>query len=148
VSCVALVAFASPVVGTAMASAKTAALRAPVLTEKFTHLACNQNNTLGLEGCAEARLRAADGRVNREVHLVFTLLPTTSQKRSFVKAEDAWLASRTADCMSESAVYQGGSFTPVQYGLCEVSEDHARSTMLHSYFNVVEQGTSPKPAWP
>lgn len=63
-------------------------------------------------------------------------------------AENVWLLSRTADCPSVSSVYQGGTLAPVQYGLCEVSETQARSAMLHSYFDLLEQGTTPKPAWP
>jgi hypothetical protein len=59
-----------------------------------------------------------------------------------------WLASRTADCQSESNVYQGGSIAPMQYAHCEVSEDQARSMMLRSYFNLLEQNTRNEPIWP
>jgi len=103
---------------------------------------------MGLEGCAEARLLSADRRVNQEVRLLFNLIPAKGQKRTFVSAETLWLASRTADCQSVSSVYQGGTLAPVEYSLCEVSEDQARSVMLHSYFNLLEQGATTKPAWP
>jgi uncharacterized protein YecT (DUF1311 family) len=119
-----------------------------VIAESFTHLACNQGSTVGLEGCAEARLLTTDRHVNREVRLLFNVINTKSQKRKFVTAENVWLLSRTADCQSESSVYQGGTLAPVEYGLCEVGEDQARSVMLHSYFGLLEQGTTPKPAWP
>jgi uncharacterized protein YecT (DUF1311 family) len=101
-----------------------------------------------MEGCAEARLRKGDALLNREVHLLFTLLSTKSQQRSFVKAEKAWIAFRTADCQSTADVYEGGSFEPVAYGQCEVSDDLARSSGLHSYFLTLEQGSSPVPTWP
>jgi uncharacterized protein YecT (DUF1311 family) len=103
---------------------------------------------MGLEGCVEARLLARDRRVNQEVRLLFNLLTTKSQKRKYVTAEKVWLVSRTADCQSESNIYQGGTVAPVLYGECEVSEDQARSSMLHSYFYLLEQNTTNKPAWP
>jgi len=124
------------------------ALKPPVIKESFTHLTCSQGSTLGLEGCAEAHLLGADRRVDEEVRLLFNVMTSKNQRRKFVAAEDVWLVSRTADCQSESSVYQGGTFAPVEYGLCEVSEDQARSVMLHSYFNLLEQGTVPVPAWP
>ncbi|HEV3187704.1 MAG TPA: lysozyme inhibitor LprI family protein [Acidimicrobiales bacterium] len=129
-------------------SAVTPPFRPPVISESFTHLACNQSSTMGLEGCAEARLLSADRRVNKEVHLLFDLIPTKGQERKFVTAESLWLVSRTADCQSVSSVYQGGTVAPVEYGLCEVSEDQARSVMLHSYFELLVQGAITKPAWP
>jgi uncharacterized protein YecT (DUF1311 family) len=103
---------------------------------------------MGLEGCAEARLLSADHRVNQEVRLLFALITTKAQQRKFVSAEKLWLVSRSADCTSVASVYQGGTLAPVEYGLCEVSEDQARSAMLHSYFNLLEQGAATKPAWP
>ena len=103
---------------------------------------------MGLEGCAEVRLLSADRRVNQEVRLLFNLITVKSQTRKFVTAENVWLISRTADCQSETGIYQGGTLAPVEYALCEVSEDQARSAMLHSYFNLLEQGNTPKPAWP
>ena len=87
-----------------------------------------------------------DRRINKEVRLLFNLLSTMSQKRSLVKAEETWLVSRLADCQSESDIYQGGSIAPVQYGLCEVSEDQARSANLYSYFKLLEQDAGPVPA--
>jgi uncharacterized protein YecT (DUF1311 family) len=146
---VALAAVALSSCGTSTPTAKmSTALRPPVITESFTHLACSQNSTMGLEGCAEVRLLSADRRVNQEVRLLFNLITVKSQTRKFVTAENVWLISRTADCQSETSIYQGGTLAPVEYGLCEVSEDQARSAMLHSYFNLLEQGTTPKPAWP
>ena len=103
---------------------------------------------MGLEGCAEARLISADRRINKEVRLLFNLLSTKSQKRSLVTAEDAWLVSRSAECKSQSDIYQGGTLAPVQYGLCEVGEDQARGVMLHSYFNLLVRDTTLKPTWP
>lgn len=79
---------------------------------------------------------------------MFNLLTTKSHKRSLVKAGDTWLVSRSADCKSESDIYQGRSIAPVQYGICEVNEDQARSANLHSYFKLLEQDASPLPTWP
>ena len=126
----------------------TTKLRPPVITETFTRLACSQSSTVGMEGCAEAQLLKGDALLNREVHLLFTLLPTKSQQRSFVRAEKAWLAFRAADCQSTADVYQRGTFEPVAYGQCEVNDDLARSSSLHSYFLTLEQGSSPVPTWP
>lgn len=123
-------------------------LRPPVISESFTRLACDQTSTLGIEGCAEARLLTGDRHVNREVALLFNVMTTKGQRRKFVAAENLWLVLRTADCQSESSIFQGGTIAPVQYALCEVSEDQARSAMLHSYFNLLEEGTTSKPAWP
>jgi uncharacterized protein YecT (DUF1311 family) len=132
----------------APAAKVSATLRPPVITETFTVLSCNHSTTIGLEGCAERRLLAGDRRVNREVRLLFTLIASKAEKRTFVTAERLWLAFRTADCQSESSIFQGGTLAPVQYALCEVSADQARSATLRSQFDLLEQGTTPKPAWP
>lgn len=129
-------------------STTTVRLKPPVITESFTHLPCEKNTTIGQEGCAEAQLLRADRRINREVSLMFTLLSTGSQKRAFIKAESAWLTYRGADCSSVADVYQGGSLEPVQYALCEISDDEAKSTSLQSFFTLLEQGRSSAPAWP
>jgi hypothetical protein len=36
----------------------------------------------------------------------------------------------------------------VQYALCEVGDDQAKSASLHSFFKLLEQGSSPATAWP
>lgn len=148
-TCTIVVAAALSFSDTASSSASTTIpLKPPVITEPFTRLACTPNTTIGQEGCAETQLLSADRRINREVRLLFSLLTTTSQKRAFIKSEHEWLTYRGADCTSVADVVQGGSFEPVQYALCEVGDDQAKSASLHSFFKLLEQGSSPATAWP
>jgi uncharacterized protein YecT (DUF1311 family) len=120
----------------------------PVITEPFTPLPCHHGTTLGLEGCAEGQLLSTDRRVNKEVKLLFTVIPTAHQKQSFVQVEREWLAFRKADCSTMSAVFEGGTIAPLEYALCEVRDDEARSSDLYSYFGLLEEGRSDLPAWP
>lgn len=121
---------------------------APVIKEKFTALPCNHATTVGLEGCAEGRLLATDRRINLEVALLFKLLGSTSQRRTFVTSEDVWFTYRTADCESVAATYQGGSLAPVEFADCEVADNESRSVDLHSHFELVEQDNDAAPTWP
>ena len=63
-------------------------LKPPVIAEHFTPLPCHKNTTLGMEGCAEAHLLAADARLNGQVAIIFDLFRTKEQKRDFVNAEN------------------------------------------------------------
>lgn len=119
----------------------------PVITEHFTRLPCNHNNTLGLEGCAEGQLISTDHRINKEMTLLFSLVPSAEQK-SLVGAAAKFLTYRKATCTAYSDVYQGGSFAPVEYALCEVKVDEAQSTTLHGYFRLAEEGASHLLTWP
>jgi uncharacterized protein YecT (DUF1311 family) len=123
-------------------------LTPPVITEHFTLLPCNKNTTIGMEGCAESQLLALDRRVNKEVALIFTELPTARQKREFNEAENAWFAYRGTDCQSFAAVYEGGSFAPVEYAQCEVRDDQLRSSDLHSLYDELHLGSENPPGWP
>lgn len=129
-------------------ASSAAALTPPVISEPFTPLPCQRSTTLGLEGCAEGQLLSADRRINEQVKLLFRLIPTSSQKASFVAVEGQWLAYRKADCSTVSAIFQGGTIAPVEYALCEVRDDEARSTDLHSYFELLEEGRGDAPRWP
>jgi uncharacterized protein YecT (DUF1311 family) len=119
-----------------------------VITEPVTPLPCHHGTTLGLEGCAEGQLLSTDRRVNKEVKLLFTVIPTAHQKQSFVQVEREWLAFRKADCSTMSAIFEGGTIAPLEYALCEVRDDEARSSDLYSYFGLLEEGRSDLPAWP
>jgi uncharacterized protein YecT (DUF1311 family) len=130
------------------AAASSTSLAAPVIKETFTRLPCNHSTTIGLEGCAEGQLLAADGRINKEVRLLFSLFPTTSERRLFVTAEDRWFTYRSADCESFSDIDHGGTMVPVLYANCEVVDDQARSADLHDEFRQLEQGAASLPAWP
>jgi uncharacterized protein YecT (DUF1311 family) len=121
--------------------------KAPVIHEPFTPLPCRRGTTIGLEGCAEGQLLTADRRLNKQVQVVLVAIATTRQRRQFVKVEEQWLAYRTSDCANVAATFQGGTIQPVEYALCELRDDEARSSDLHSFFSLLEEGTS-GPAWP
>jgi uncharacterized protein YecT (DUF1311 family) len=125
-----------------------ASLKPPVITETFTSLPCHRSTTIGLEGCAEGQLLSTDRRINEQVKLLFGVIATAPQRRNFVAVENQWLAYRKADCSTVSDAFQGGSIAPVEYALCEVRDNEARSADLHSYFALLEEGSSASPAWP
>jgi uncharacterized protein YecT (DUF1311 family) len=135
-------------VGGAASGASASTLKPPVITEPFTPLPCHHRTTIGLEGCTEGQLLSGDRRINEEVRLLFGAMPTVSQRRAFVAVENEWLAYREADCSTVSAIFQGGTIAPVEFALCEVREDNARSADLHSYFGLLEEGVSDVPKWP
>jgi uncharacterized protein YecT (DUF1311 family) len=138
---------ASGALGSAAGAAS--APKPPVISENFTPLPCHKNTTLGMEGCAEAQLLQADKRLNRQVAIIFELFRTNSQKRQFVTAETSWFAFRGKDCQSFSDIFEGGSLVPVDYADCEVRDDTARSTDLHSFYGELTQGDSMNvPTWP
>lgn len=133
----------------ASAAGATTSLKPPVITEHFTRLPCNKNTTIGMEGCAEGQLLRADQRLNQQVAIVFGLFRTKSQKLEFVKAEHAWFTYRGNDCQSLSDIYEGGTLAPVAFANCEVQDDLARSTDLHTFFEQLTQGNNTKiPPWP
>ena len=139
---------------TALGLAGSAALAAtklapPVITEHFTTLPCNKNTTIGMEGCAERLLLAADHRLNDQVVIVFGLFHSKGQKATFVAAETSWFTYRGTDCQSYAAIFEGGSIAPVAYANCEVQVDKSRSQDLHSFYEELTQGQgSNVPAWP
>jgi uncharacterized protein YecT (DUF1311 family) len=122
-------------------------LTAPVIAEHFTRLPCNQNNTIGLEGCAETQLLEGDHRIDREVKLLFSLVPKRQQK-DLVRTESEFLIYRHDACTTYSDVYEGGSFAPVEYTSCEARVDAVQSNVLHGYFQLAESGASHSLQWP
>lgn len=133
--------------GTSIASS-AGTLAPPVITEPFTPLPCQRSTTLGLEGCAEGQLTTADRSINEQVNVLFHVIATARQRSSFVAVEAEWLKYRKADCTTVSAAFQGGTIAPVEYALCEVRDDEARSADLHSYFRLLEEGRGGAPTWP
>ncbi|MGA7835732.1 MAG: lysozyme inhibitor LprI family protein [Acidimicrobiales bacterium] len=121
--------------------------KAPVIREPFTPLPCRHDTTIGLEGCAEGQLLAADRRLNDQVQVVLVAIATMHQRRQFVTVEAQWLTYRTSDCTNVAATFEGGTIQPVEYALCELRDDEARSSDLHSFFSLLEEGRS-GPAWP
>ncbi|MGC2486875.1 MAG: lysozyme inhibitor LprI family protein [Acidimicrobiales bacterium] len=125
----------------------SSSVSAPVIAEHFTRLSCNHSNTIGLEGCAETQLLEADHRIDREVKLLFSLIPA-DQKKKLVTTEGEFLVYRRDACTTYSSVYEGGTFAPVEYTACEVKVDNVQSTVLHGYFQLAESGASHSLKWP
>jgi len=138
-------ALASPAFGAAEDPAAAAAAKAapqvkpPVIAEPFTVLACDQNSTIGMEGCEEHKPVAADKRIDREVRLLFTILPDSAERRRLGPAETAWFAYRQADSPSRADLYEGGSESPVASLACAVNHE-TRGADLHAFFVGLEQG--------
>ena len=121
----------------------------PVITEQFKPvLPCNQNTTLGQEGCAEHEVLAADRQLNADIKVVFGLLADVAARQDFVAAQMAWTRYRSADCSSQSDVYEGGTEQPVLYGLCLASDDVSRRQDIKGFFALLTQGQSTVPKFP
>jgi uncharacterized protein YecT (DUF1311 family) len=128
-------------------SSAKSSLSPPVIAEHFTRLPCNDNNTIGLEGCAETQLLEGDHRIDREVKLLFSLVPKRQQK-DLVTTETEFLTYRRDACTTYSDVYEGGTFAPVEYTACEAHVDAVQSNVLHGYFQLAESGASHSLPWP
>jgi uncharacterized protein YecT (DUF1311 family) len=125
------------------------ALRPPVITEAFKPvLACNENTTIGQEGCGERQVLAADKRLDGDVSVIFTLLRDNAAVRSFVTAETTWLTYRNEDCASQSDVYQGGSEQPVAEVYCLATDDVSRRQDLKGFLEALAQGLAKVPKFP
>jgi uncharacterized protein YecT (DUF1311 family) len=147
VATIVIVTASSCLLGSAAVGATT--LKAPVITERFTPLPCHMNTTIGMEGCAEAKILRDDKRLNEQVAIIFGLLHGTNQKLDFINAETLWLKYRGADCQSFANVFAGGSFAPVAYANCDVQDDVWRSADLHSLFRGLTEGDGANvPTWP
>ena len=90
---------------------------------------------------------SADRRIDKEVKLLFSLVPKAQQK-SLTSAQKVFLTYRKSTCTSFSDVYRGGTFAPVEYALCEVRLDEVQSTTLHVYFRLANEGASRSLTWP
>jgi uncharacterized protein YecT (DUF1311 family) len=129
--------------------ARGAAVSAPVITEPFKPvLACNPNTTVGMEGCGERRVLAADRQLNADVKVVFDLVKGGASRRDFVSAQTRWLSYRNADCKSQSDVYSGGTEQPVVYILCLAADDTLRRQDLRGFFKALTQGLGHTPKFP
>lgn len=133
--------------GSSSPKTSSTSLTAPVIPEHFTRLACNQNNTLGLQGCAETQLLEGDHRIDREMKLLFSLAPAR-QRKDLIKTESEFLIYRRDTCTTYGDVYEGGTFAPVEYTACEVRVDTVQSNVLHGYFQLAESGASHSLKWP
>ncbi|MGA3221293.1 MAG: lysozyme inhibitor LprI family protein [Acidimicrobiales bacterium] len=131
------------------APAPAPAPKPPVITEQFNPpLACNQQSNLGVEGCAERQVDRADARVNAEVKVLFRFVYDNASRRDLVTAESAWLAYRTADCTSQSDMYEGGTEQPIAFLQCLAVDDQSRSADLKGFYSDLTQGRQHVPAFP
>ena len=138
---------AALMVVTTPAAASTHSSGPPLITENFSPLACHSNTTLGLEGCAEARLTRADLLVNRELYVTFSQLTTADARRAFDRSEISWMTYRRNACLSVSAIFAGGTIAPLEFADCEVTADQNRSRDLHFFYRLLVQGHR-APPWP
>jgi uncharacterized protein YecT (DUF1311 family) len=121
----------------------------PVIIENFKPvLACNPDTTVGMEGCGEHRVIAADTQLDADVKVIFDLLRGGAARRDFVSAQTAWLAYRNADCRSQSDAYLGGSEQPVVYVDCLAGDDSARRNDVKGFFALLTQGLAQVPKYP
>ncbi len=123
-------------------------LKPPVIVEPFTLLPCNAGTTIGMEGCAEHRIIAADKRIDREIRILFTVLHDNAARRRLAEAQTAWFLYRQADCRSQADINEGGSQSVVDAAICAVTDDKSRSTDLRGFYRALEQGRQSIPAFP
>lgn len=117
------------------ASASAVTLRAPVIKEVFTPLKCiHDKTTLGIEGCAEQQILRSDKSIGSLNTKIFTKL-SASGKKDFVNGHNAWLKYRTAYCLSESDVYQGGTEAGVVDAQCVASVNAAHLKELGGFLS-------------
>jgi uncharacterized protein YecT (DUF1311 family) len=123
-------------------------LSAPVVTEVFKPvLPCNQNTTIGQEGCGEHQVLVADKQLNADVKVILGLLDKDAG-RAFVTAQTTWTTYRTEDCTSQADIYQGGTELPVAYVYCLASDDSSRRQDLKEFFSGVTRGMADTPKFP
>jgi len=133
----------------ARAGDASAAVSPPVITEPFKPvLACNRNTTIGMEGCGEHKVLAADRQLNADVGVIFDLLTSAGSRRDFVFAQTTWVSYRNADCRSQSDVYSGGSEQAVVYVLCLAAGDRLRRQNLKGFFTSLTQAQGNVPTFP
>ena len=121
---------------------------APVVTEDFKPvLPCNQNTTIGQEGCGEHEVLVADKELNADLKIIFDLLGKAS-RGPFVTAQTTWATYRIEDCTSQADIYQGGTEMPVAYVYCLASDDTSRRADLKAFFASLTQGMVHVPEFP
>ena len=124
------------------------ALSAPVITEDFKPvLPCNQDTTVGQEGCGEHEVLAADKQLNADVKIILDLLGKGAN-RAYVTAQTTWITYRTEDCISQADIYQGGTELPVAYVYCLTSDDSSRRQDLKAFFSGLTEGMANVPKFP
>ncbi len=117
------------------------AIKPPVITEDFKPvLSCDPKTTVGMEGCGEHKVLAADKQLNTDSKVIFGLLYDNTSRRDFITAQTKWAAYRSADCQSQSDVYEGGTEQPVAFVYCLATDDSLRHQDLKGFFDGLVQG--------
>lgn len=100
---------------------------APVLTEDFTPLACDENTTIGQQGCTQRVLLSYDDQVNRALKTLWERSDTDG-RALIASAQSTWVTYRTAACKSAADENRGGTLAPVTYIGClaDLTKDRAR----------------------
>jgi uncharacterized protein YecT (DUF1311 family) len=111
-------------------------------------LACNNNTTIGQEGCQERQNLTLISVLNADQRVIFGLLHDDAARRRLNAAQVAWLSYAKADCASQSDVYEGGSEAPVIAGVCLVSQDSARIADLKTFYSMLTQASAHPPPFP
>ena len=109
------------------APARAANLSPPVVHEPFTPLPCTgapgHRTTLEMEGCAEMRILASDGKIDALKVAIFGRLFDDAARRRFIAGHNAWLTYRRAYCLSASDVFEGGTAADVGYADCVAGDN-------------------------
>ena len=123
------------VLALASAAAAAAALAPPVIHEHFSLLPCPRHpqSTLDLEGCAEHRIVATDREIDAVARTIFNRLVNDAARRRFIAAQAAWVAFRSADCISESDQYEGGTLAGLVAANCTAARSAERLAELRSF---------------
>jgi uncharacterized protein YecT (DUF1311 family) len=119
-------------------SVAAAALKPPVIHERFTLLPCpaNPKTTLELEGCAEHRIVKSDTAINTRVRVIFFLLKrvrSVDAQVRFVRGERAWLTYRQALCESRADVFEGGTLAGLVAANCVADANDAHLKDLRAF---------------
>jgi len=120
----------------------------PLVTERLgSVLPCNQQTQIGLDGCAEKDVLAADKLLNADITVLWGLLGG-SGRSDLVAAQRSWVTYRSADCKSQSDVYRGGTAQPMEYVSCLAGDDASRRLDLKGFYDLLAQGLSSPPRFP
>jgi uncharacterized protein YecT (DUF1311 family) len=124
---------------TGAASAGAAPLKPPVIKEGFTPLKCSHDGTtLGIEGCTEQQILKSDKTIDSLNAKIFAKL-SSSGKKDFIQGHNAWLNYRTAYCLSESDIYQGGTEAGVIDAQCAANISRTHAQELQDFLSSLNQ---------
>jgi uncharacterized protein YecT (DUF1311 family) len=121
--------------GRADSTASVAKLSPPVIHEHFTLLPCPKHpeSTLDEEGCAEHSIVHTDASINHFARTIFARLQDDPARQRFIDAQTSWQAFRTADCLSESDLFEGGTLAGVVDANCTADRSTQRLKELRAF---------------